>query len=92
MDPAERDATLINEALKKATPDYKVIIEIVCTRNSEELLALKRSYHSLYKHCLEEDVASLTIGDIRKVCDSYNKNSFVMLHGQCFEQVQQNGM
>ncbi|XP_012569807.3 annexin D8-like [Cicer arietinum] len=67
MDPAERDATLINEALKKATPDYKVIIEIVCTRNSEELLGVKRSYHSLYKHCLEEDVASQTSGDIRKL-------------------------
>jgi annexin A13 len=70
MDAAERDATLINEALKKATPDYKVIIEIACTRNSEELLAIKGSYQSLCKHCLEEDVASQTIGDVRKVCDS----------------------
>ncbi|KAJ1420852.1 Annexin [Sesbania bispinosa] len=61
MGPAERDAALINEALKKATPDYKVIIEITCTRTSEELLAVKRSYQSLYKHCLEEDVASQTI-------------------------------
>lgn len=68
MDSAERDAALINEELKKATPDYKVIIEIACTRTSEELLAVKRSYQLLYKHCLEEDVASQTIGDIRKVC------------------------
>ncbi|WJX23295.1 hypothetical protein P8452_12515 [Trifolium repens] len=67
MDAAERDAILINEALKKATRDYKVIIEIACTRNSEELLAIKRSYQSLYKHCLEEDVASQTIGDVRKL-------------------------
>lgn len=70
MDPAEREATLINEALKKPTPDYKVIIEIACTKNPEELLAVKRSYQSLYKHSLEEDVASQTIGDIRKVCYS----------------------
>lgn len=34
MDPAERDATFINEALKKETPDYKVIIEIASTRTS----------------------------------------------------------
>ncbi|XP_061370450.1 annexin D8 [Gastrolobium bilobum] len=67
MDPAERDATFINEALKKATPDYKVIIEIACTRTSEELLSVKRSYQFLYKHCLEEDVASQTNGDIRKL-------------------------
>ncbi|CAK8531471.1 unnamed protein product [Lathyrus sativus] len=67
MDPAEREATLIDAALKKATPDYKVIIEIACTKNSEELLAVKRSYQSLYKHSLEEDVASQTTGDIRKL-------------------------
>ncbi|XP_057433326.1 annexin D8-like isoform X2 [Lotus japonicus] len=67
MDSAERDAALINEELKKATPDYKVIIEIACTRTSEELLAVKRSYQLLYKHCLEEDVTSQTIGDIRKL-------------------------
>jgi len=47
--------------------DYKVIIEIACTRTSEEFLAVKRSYQLLYKHCLEEDVASKTIGDIRRV-------------------------
>jgi len=67
MDPAERDAAFINEALKKETPDYKVIVEIVCTRTSEEFLAAKRSYQFQYKHCLEEDVASKTIGDIRRV-------------------------
>lgn len=68
MDPAERDATLIREALKKPKPDYKLLIEIACTRTSEELLVVKRSYQLLYKHCLEEDVASQTTGDIRKVC------------------------
>ncbi|KAG4946172.1 hypothetical protein AAZX31_15G129400 [Glycine max] len=67
MDPAERDAAFINEALKKETPDYKVIVEIVCTRTSEEFLAAKRSYQFQYKHCLEEDVASKTIGDIRRL-------------------------
>ncbi|XP_027339454.1 annexin D8-like [Abrus precatorius] len=68
MDPAERDASLINEALKKErVPNYRVIIEIACTRTSEEFLAVKRSYQFLYKHCLEEDVASTTIGDIRRL-------------------------
>ncbi|TKY72434.1 Annexin D8 [Spatholobus suberectus] len=67
MDPAERDAAFINEELKNETPDYKVIIEIACTSTSEEFLAVKRSYQFLYKHCLEEDVASKTIGDIRRL-------------------------
>lgn len=67
MDPAERDAAFIKETLKKEYVDYKVIIEIACTRTSQEFLAVKRSYQLLYKHCLEEDVASKTMGDIRRV-------------------------
>ncbi|KAK7412852.1 hypothetical protein VNO78_04530 [Psophocarpus tetragonolobus] len=67
MDPAERDAAFINEALKKETLDYKVIIEIACSRTSEEFHAVKLSYQLLYKHCLEEDVASKTIGNIRRL-------------------------
>ncbi|KAL2341602.1 hypothetical protein Fmac_009542 [Flemingia macrophylla] len=67
MDPAERDAAFIKEELKKETPDYKVIIEIACTRTSEEFLVVKRSYQYLYKHSLEEDVASKTTGDIRRL-------------------------
>ncbi|KAE9594866.1 hypothetical protein Lal_00013289 [Lupinus albus] len=67
MDPARRDAIYANEALKKATPDYKVLIEIACTRTSEEIVAIKGSYQFLYKHSLDEDVAFKTNGDIRKL-------------------------
>ncbi|KAL4380841.1 hypothetical protein S245_012176 [Arachis hypogaea] len=68
MEPAERDAAYAKEALEKATPNYyKIIIEIGCTRTSEELLAIKRSCQFLYKHSLEEDVASHTFGDIRRL-------------------------
>lgn len=83
MDPAERDATFINEALKKETPDYKVIIEIASTRTSWELLAVKRSYQFLYKHCLEEDLASQTTGDIRKVC-IYNYKFTMRIYLFCY--------
>ncbi|XLS54427.1 hypothetical protein HN51_004182 [Arachis hypogaea] len=72
MEPAERDAAYAKEALEKATPNYyKIIIEIGCTRTSEELLAIKRSCQFLYKHSLEEDVASHTFGDIRRVYDFF---------------------
>ncbi|KAI4297266.1 hypothetical protein L6164_037160 [Bauhinia variegata] len=67
MDPSERDAKLANEALNKATVDYKMIIEIACTRTSEELLAVRRSYRFLFKHSLEEDVALKTNGPIRNL-------------------------
>lgn len=68
MDPVERDAVLANEALKKARPDYRVILETAYMKSPEELLAVKRTYQFLYKRSLEEDVASHTTGDMRRVC------------------------
>ncbi|EYU38266.1 hypothetical protein ABFS82_02G112400 [Erythranthe guttata] len=57
MHPWERDARLLKEALYKG-PQYNVLIEIACTRSSEELLGARRAYHSLFDHSIEEDVAS----------------------------------
>lgn len=56
MHPWERDARLLKEALYKG-PQYNVLVEIACTRSSEELLGARRAYHSLFNHSVEEDVA-----------------------------------
>ncbi|XP_074292430.1 annexin D8 [Silene latifolia] len=66
LDPVERDAILAHDALKKAIPDYQVLLEVVCTKTPEDLLGVKRVYHKLYKHALEEDVASHSTGKLRK--------------------------
>ncbi|XP_008786903.2 annexin-like protein RJ4 [Phoenix dactylifera] len=66
FDPVEREAIMANVALKKNV-DYQVIIEIACVNSPKELLAVKQTYHARYKHSLEEDVASNTIGDFRKL-------------------------
>jgi len=65
-DPAEREAIIANVAVKDK--DYRVIIETACINSSIELLVVKQAYHARYKHSLEEDVASHTTGDFRKVC------------------------
>jgi len=67
MDPTERDATVAHQALERGKPNYKLILEIVCTKSPEELLTVKRTYHSIHKRALEEDIASHTNGKIRKV-------------------------
>jgi len=67
LDPAERDAYLANEATKKFSSSNWVLIEIACTRSSEDLFHARRAYHSLYKRSIEEDVAHHTSGDYRKV-------------------------
>ncbi|XP_065877107.1 annexin D8 [Euphorbia lathyris] len=66
-DSADRDAMIGYEALQKATPDYRALVEISCSKSPEDLLAMKRAYRFRYKHSLEEDVASHTTGHIRKL-------------------------
>lgn len=66
-EPADRDAVLANVAIKQLTCDHRVITELSCIYSSEELLAVKRAYQARYKHSMEEDVATHTSGDLRKV-------------------------
>ncbi|KAJ8423932.1 hypothetical protein Cgig2_032946 [Carnegiea gigantea] len=76
MDPTERDAALAHQALEKGKPNYKLILEIVCTKSPEELLTVKRTYHSIHKRALEEDIASHTNGKIRKALRGDSDNEF----------------
>ncbi|KAK7321177.1 hypothetical protein VNO77_31540 [Canavalia gladiata] len=67
LDLAERDAFLANEATKKWTSSNQVLVEIACTKSSDQLLYARKAYHALYKKSLEEDVAHHTTGDFRKL-------------------------
>lgn len=67
LDPADRDAVLANVAIRKAAPDYHVIVEIACILSPEELLEVRRAYKLRYRRSLEEDVAAHTSGHIRQV-------------------------
>ncbi|KAL0440095.1 UNVERIFIED_CONTAM: Annexin D2 [Sesamum latifolium] len=67
LDPAERDAFLANEAIKKATSSNQVLVEIACARSPKELLLAREAYHACFKRSLEEDVACHTAGDFRKL-------------------------
>ncbi|XP_076903568.1 annexin Gh1-like [Bidens hawaiensis] len=66
-DPAERDAFLANELVKKGAKSHRVIVEIACTRSSNDLLLARKEYHARFQKSLEEDVASHTTGDFRKL-------------------------
>ncbi|PSS24413.1 Annexin like [Actinidia chinensis var. chinensis] len=67
MHPWERDARLIHDAMSDGPKSYNVLVEIGCTRSSDELLGARRAYHSLYDCSIEEDVASLVIGVEKKL-------------------------
>ena len=70
LDPDERQAVTANAAMKCIQEEYPVIIEIACANSSEELIAVKKAYHVLYKCSLEEDVAACTTGNLRSVCSA----------------------
>ncbi|KAI4339089.1 hypothetical protein MLD38_024068 [Melastoma candidum] len=57
MHPWERDARLLKEALLVGPSYSNIIIEVACTRSSEELLGARMAYHSLFEHSIEEEIA-----------------------------------
>ncbi|XP_039771807.1 annexin-like protein RJ4 [Panicum virgatum] len=67
LGPDERQAVIANAAMKCIQEEYPVIIEIACANSSEELIAVKKAYHVLYKCSLEEDVAAGTTGNLRSL-------------------------
>ncbi|XP_034705449.1 annexin D4-like [Vitis riparia] len=66
MHPWERDARLVHEAITKGPQAYGLLIEIACTRSSEELLGARKAYQSLFNQSIE-DVASQLEGIERKL-------------------------
>nr|XP_043640230.1 annexin D2-like [Erigeron canadensis] len=67
LEPAERDAYLVHEATKKLTASNWVLMEIACSRSSDQLLSARKAYHDKYKKSIEEDVAHHISGDFRKL-------------------------
>ncbi|PKA67007.1 Annexin D3 [Apostasia shenzhenica] len=57
--PSERDAKLAHEAIKrKGDRDICIILEIACSSSPEHLIAVRKSYCSLFHSSLEEDIES----------------------------------
>ncbi|XP_020685248.1 annexin-like protein RJ4 [Dendrobium catenatum] len=62
----QRGAIIANMAMWKWL-DYRAIVETACINSTKELLEVKQAYHDLFKRSLEEDVAKMTNGDLRKL-------------------------
>ncbi|KAL2898283.1 Annexin D4 [Bienertia sinuspersici] len=83
MHPWERDARFFKEALTRGTKGYSLIIEVACTRSSEELLGARKAYHSIFHSSVEEDVASHVRDEIAKseaefLHDAIKKNAILI--------------
>nr|XP_043612264.1 annexin D3 [Erigeron canadensis] len=69
-DPAERDARLAYKALKsnnKGVNELQVIVEILCAYSPHHLLAVRKSYCSLFQCSLEEDIIANAPSSVKKI-------------------------
>ncbi|KAI3697826.1 hypothetical protein L6452_30923 [Arctium lappa] len=68
--PAERDARLVNTALKsnkKGVNEVQVIVEISCASSPHHLLAVRQSYCSLFQCSPEEDIIANAPPALQKI-------------------------
>uniref|UniRef100_A0AAX7UG22 Annexin n=1 Tax=Astatotilapia calliptera TaxID=8154 RepID=A0AAX7UG22_ASTCA len=64
---AQYDASELKASMKGLGTDEETLIEIVCSRNNEELAEIKRVYRDMFKKDLEKDVAGDTSGNFAKL-------------------------
>lgn len=66
-DPAERNATIIYDALKGFRKDIAAVSELLYPRTSSQIMEIIQAYNSMFERSLEEDIALKTSSDDKKV-------------------------
>lgn len=63
----EYDAFILREAIKGAGTDEHALVEVLCTRTTQEIVAIKEQYKKDYGRDLERDVVSDTSGHFKRL-------------------------
>uniref|UniRef100_A0A8C1J0Q7 Annexin n=1 Tax=Cyprinus carpio TaxID=7962 RepID=A0A8C1J0Q7_CYPCA len=67
MSPAEFDAKMMKKAMEGAGTDEHALIEILVTRNNQEIQEMCSAYQNAYKKSLEDAIASETSGHFKRI-------------------------
>jgi annexin A7/11 len=67
FEESELDAYILKHAVKGAGTDEDAIIEVMCTRDNDELDKVKSAYKKLYKGDLMKDLIGDTSGDFKRL-------------------------
>ncbi|XP_063784754.1 annexin A6 isoform X2 [Pseudophryne corroboree] len=67
LTPAQYDAKQLNKAIAGAGTDEKVLIEILATRNNQEIQAINEAYQEAYHKSLEDAISSDTSGHFKRI-------------------------
>ncbi|XP_003969639.1 annexin A2-B-like [Takifugu rubripes] len=61
------DASELKASMKGLGTDEETLIEIICSRNNEELTEIKKFYREMFKKELDKDIAGDTSGNFAKL-------------------------
>ncbi|KAI1234139.1 hypothetical protein IHE44_0003855, partial [Lamprotornis superbus] len=67
LTPAQYDAKQLRKAVEGAGTDESVLIEIMATRNNQEIRAINEAYQEAYHKSLEDDLSSDTSGHFKRI-------------------------
>ncbi|KAM6322509.1 annexin A6 isoform 2-T2 [Podargus strigoides] len=67
LTPAQYDAKQLRKAVEGAGTDESVLIEIMATRNNQEIMAINKAYQEAYHKSLEDDLSSDTSGHLKRI-------------------------
>uniref|UniRef100_A0A8C5U675 Annexin n=1 Tax=Malurus cyaneus samueli TaxID=2593467 RepID=A0A8C5U675_9PASS len=67
LTPAQYDAKQLRKAVEGAGTDESVLIEIMATRNNQEIKAINEAYQEAYHKSLEDDLSSDTSGHFKRI-------------------------
>ncbi|KFZ64240.1 Annexin A6, partial [Antrostomus carolinensis] len=67
LTPAQYDAKQLRKAVEGAGTDESVLIEIMATRNNQEIMAINQAYEEAYHKRLEDDLSSDTSGHFKRI-------------------------
>ncbi|XXG61179.1 hypothetical protein AAC387_Pa04g2895 [Persea americana] len=66
-EPHEREADIVRGALFSGIVDVDTLTEIICTRPSTELRAVRQAFHALYNSNVEQDITLKTNGHLKEL-------------------------
>ncbi|KFV86745.1 Annexin A6, partial [Struthio camelus australis] len=67
LTPAQYDAKQLRKAVEGAGTDESILIEIMTTRNNQEIKAINEAYQQAYHKRLEDDLSSDTSGHFKRI-------------------------
>ncbi|XP_009570417.1 PREDICTED: annexin A6 [Fulmarus glacialis] len=67
LTPPQYDAKQLRKAVEGAGTDESILIEIMATRNNQEIAAINEAYQEAYHRRLEDDLSSDTSGHFKRI-------------------------